>query len=606
MYNDLDYSSNERYEDDEQVEEHVRCLQQVLREFHPEAKEERFLAIITSAPNEPVFKREQLPGGRFRLKKKLKTSRHVIFPFLAVNLHRFDTLVLAQNDALEKRFPRDPSKGENPWKDVNDAGVGTRGIRSAGCRKIDDCHQCGNKSPEKSYCQLCFGQGRRDVGRIHDVLSVIGGNGIKNPELLKLLKQCVYLMLAYTSIHCIKLPENNCTLRGEKLWGHIQDINKTYKAKVSQHWKKPLGAPERTKTLSEYGQQEEEAEADIDQAEKQTEAQKTTEKKTRVRKFANLAISEEERLSLCANFGKANLLPVDLKSDVGVFLQRLLNDPRKIRSEYKRANIETIRRTKTYMIFQTNCKYCQHIDGEHHGNRVWFKMMRKFGTNFWGLYQKCHSTKLCNISFDESAEILTYTLEADEAQFLFPEARGSKQVSGFAVAGKGTKPQDIMDLSQNAEDWASNKRPSKPTATPSNSLPVRVSPVSRSPAVSAAQPPRTPRSTFASRTVDQQTVKKRGYVEMENQENLETPEEAQSSTKKIKLDTDADIAQKLREDEELKSSGLMMRNKSVSSEAHQQTQQVQANRKTQTLRIQMWQKKMKEMQQPRKSSSHPL
>ena len=165
----------------------------------------------------------------------IKTGVHLIWPKLWVTqktaLWIRSKIVGWLTNNLGKR------QEWNSWEDVVDECVYTaNGLRMVGCSKCHICKVCKGKIPDRSSCEECKGEGRKDEGRIYVPSLVMNADGTKDEDFLHILKKDIGVTLDTTSIrNFFELEESVVNLNDELMnWKNDPANNTLKKATVNR------------------------------------------------------------------------------------------------------------------------------------------------------------------------------------------------------------------------------------------------------------------------------------------------------------------------------------------------------------------------------------
>ena len=310
------------------IESMVIDIQNSIKTFLEETLSffERRVIVCTTEPKDVV-----IDNSNF-----IKTGIHLIWPNVYVDKTHALILRSAMIQYLSAKSKRPIF---NEWESVFDYSVYTSsGLRMVGSRKMIKCKECKGKRNKKESCEVCFGDGRLDEGRIYKPVSIIDGNNSVLIADIQNLLEDPYVMLKETSIRTNEDDVNIIIKNNYPTWFS--------QLKYNDHLRVP--------------------------------------RKKKAKKW--------KRSDPCFNLIEQNKqlkIRIKLNPDDERYLK--LKDFIKNENKYSKMKLMSLYlcgKNEDYYVFQTDSTYCQNVSREHNSNHIYFYINNKV------LTQKCLSQTL--------------------------------------------------------------------------------------------------------------------------------------------------------------------------------------------------------------------
>lgn len=314
---------------DENIIEYVKKIQEIISDFfYTKSKNKSRVYICLTQPS---FKEK---SG----KMLIKTGIHLIWPEIYTD--KDTALILRKIIIYNFQIIYGERTNYNIWEDVVDESVYRQnGLRMIGSAKINKCKECRGKNNTFINCQVCFGKGRVDEGRIYLPKFLIKGESIV--EVMPHIDNKHETFLKYIRETSIQVYECSKT----KLSHNLPDwINKCIQDDITT----------------------------INKPKKNIGKQKNSNIENKVK---NIKIQKS----------------IEIDSTNGA---KIINYIKTTFPQYKNELFKDIHLcgNNSYYIISTNSHYCMNVNREHNNNHIYFHIDKNH------IYQKCFST---NISPDQ-------------------------------------------------------------------------------------------------------------------------------------------------------------------------------------------------------------
>jgi len=291
---------------------------------------ERRVIVCTTEPKDVIINNSNF----------IKTGIHLIWPNVYVDKAHALILRSAMIQYLTAKSKRPVF---NEWESVFDYSVYTSsGLRMIGSRKMAKCKECKGNRNKKESCDVCFGDGRLDEGRIYKPIIILDGNNSVLISDVHNLLEDPYVMLKETSIRTYE-EEVNITIKNNYPSWFSQ-------LKYNEH----LHVPKKKKS------------------------------KNRSTNNVNFNLIEQNKqLKIRIKLNSDDERYIELKK----FIKNTY-DNKCYYSKMKLMSLYLCGKNEDYFVFQTDSTYCQNVSRDHNSNHIYFYINNKI------LSQKCLSQTL--------------------------------------------------------------------------------------------------------------------------------------------------------------------------------------------------------------------
>lgn len=269
--------------------------------------------------------------------KYIKTGIHLIWPDITVD----KDYALILRSAIIQYFNKFKNSRPtfNKWEHIFDYSIYTSsGLRMIGSRKMSNCSKCKSNKNLRISCDMCFGKGKIDEGRIYKPTLIIDGNNNLLISELNELNENTFLMLSQTSIRTYENKPNIYIKNNYPSWF----CNEIYQ----EHLYKP----------------------------------KIKKKKNKNNSYNPNSIQNNKDLKIRIKINSNDERYIKLKK----FIKNIFSN----NQNYKDMNLSALflcGKNNDYYIFQSDSTYCQNVSREHNSNHIYFYINKK------SIFQKCLS-----------------------------------------------------------------------------------------------------------------------------------------------------------------------------------------------------------------------